>query len=91
MGFVKNWELFYTDAKGTSTEDDLVDQVEIDVVNKRYDFYEDASYLVTDGYCDDGEPIESTYVSREVFDMLLDALKRNGYKAEIFDGEEDTP
>lgn len=91
MGFVKNWELFYTDAKGTSTEDDLVDQVEIDVANKRYVLLEGVSDLVTDGYCEDGEPIESTYVSRAVFDMLLDALKRSGYKAEIFDGEEDTP
>ena len=79
MFLMKNWELFYTDAKGAKEEDDLVDQVSIDTVNKRYVLDEGVSDMLTDGYDEENEPIYSKYVSREVFAMLVDALKRNGY------------
>ena len=31
-----NWERFYTDAKGYSEEDMMVDQIEIDIKNNRF-------------------------------------------------------
>ena len=85
MFLMKNWELFYTHAKGVKEEDNLVDQVSIDTVNKRYVLDEGVSDMLTDGYDEENEPIYSTYVSREVFAMLVDALKRNGYKSIIFE------
>ena len=75
----KNWEMFYTKSKIQNKEENLVDQVSIDVVNKRYLVDESADWLVTDGYDDEGAEICSTYVSREVFDIILQGLKLNNY------------
>ena len=79
----KNWEMFFTESKIQNKEEDLVDQVSIDVVNKRYLVDESADLLVTDGCDEEGTEFYSTYVSREIFDIILQGLKLNGYK-EIF-------
>ena len=76
----KNWEMFYTDAKVQDDDESLVDQVSIDVVNKRYLVDESVDLLVTDGCDEEGVEICSTYVSREIFDIILQGLKLNGYK-----------
>ena len=61
------WEMFYTNSKN---DEDLVDQISIDVRNKRYVLDTDAPDMVTDGYDENDEPIESNYVSRFVFDII---------------------
>lgn len=75
-----NWERFYTDAKGYSEEDMMVDQVEIDIKNNRFILVENADFAITDGEDENGEVLYSCYVSREMFDLLVDALKAKGLK-----------
>lgn len=75
-----DWEMFYTESKLKNKEEDLVDQISIDSVNKVYIFYQDADYLITDGYDEYDNPICSSYVSREIFDIILNGLKLKGYK-----------
>ena len=76
----KNWEMFFTESKIQNKEKDLVDQVSIDVVNKRYLVDESVDLLVTDGCDEEGTEIYSTYVSKEIFDIILQGLKLKGYK-----------
>ena len=78
MFLVKDWEMFYTDLK--SGDDDFVDQISIDIVNKRFILDERVSFMATDGYDVMGEIIASIYVKREIFDILLAGLIENGYK-----------
>ena len=73
---VSDYELFYTESK---IDKELVDQVEINEKNKTYFYYVNVSYLCTDGYTEDGEPKESFYVSRYVFDCIIAGLKSNGF------------
>ncbi|MBQ7798431.1 MAG: hypothetical protein IJ371_04840 [Clostridia bacterium] len=79
MFLVKNWEMFYTIARQTGDED-LVDQVSIDVVNKRYLLDINVSDIMTDGYDDEMNEINSVYVSRFVFDLIIEGLNRQGFK-----------
>ena len=74
------WERFYTDAKGYAEEDMMVDQVEIDIKNNRFILVENADFAITDGQDDNGDEMYSCYVSREMFDLLVDALKAKGLK-----------
>lgn len=77
--FIKRWERFYTDAKQQSKESLLVDQIAIDVNNKVYFVCEDADIMITDGYDEYDNEICSFYVSREIFDIILNGLKAKGY------------
>lgn len=84
MSLIKKWEMFYTDSK---KDTELVDQISIDTRNKRYilDINEDS--IITDGYYEDDTPIESFYVSRYIFDIIVSGVKANGFIKYI---EEDT-
>ena len=75
----QEWERFYTDAKGQD-EESFVDQISIDVINKVYVIDEEVDIAETDGEDKDGDEIYSFYVSREVFDILLQGLKLNEYR-----------
>lgn len=75
---VTEWELFYTTSE--KDEDYLVNQICIDAVNKRYILETDVSCYVTDGFDECGNEIFSTYVSKEVFDILVKSVKENGFK-----------
>ena len=79
MFLVKDWEMFYTDLK-SGDDDDFVDQISIDIVNKRFILDERVSFMATDGYDVTGEEIASIYLKREIFDVLLAGLIDNGYK-----------
>jgi len=81
MFLVKDWEMFYTDSKNN---EDLVDQVSIDKANKRYVLDIDADILVTDGYDEEMNEVESFYVSRFIFDIIIDALKQKGFKQQVW-------
>ena len=75
-----NWERFYTDAKGYSEEDMMVDQIEIDIKNNRFVVISAADFAITDGEDDNGDEQYSSYISREMFDLLVEALKAKGLK-----------
>ena len=74
----QEWERFYTDAK-EQNEEGFVDQISIDVINKVYSLGEKVDIADTDGEDEDGNEIYSFYVSRGVFDIILEGLKAKGY------------
>ena len=78
MSYANEWERFYTDSK--TGDEWLVDQIEIDVKNKRYILSIDANELITDGYDEEGEPISSYYVSRFMFDLLVSGVIAKGFQ-----------
>ena len=80
MFLAKDWEMFYTDSHKSSKEKYLVDQISIDKVNKRYILDIDANDLVTDGYDSEMNEINSNYVSRLVFDIIVQGIKERGFK-----------
>ena len=75
MALFKNGDSFYTDAKGYG-----VDILSIDIEHKQFYLYKNASEIDTDGCDEFGEEYDSSYVSRAVFDMLLEAVKLHGYQ-----------
>ena len=78
MIVTKEWEMFYTDSK---KDEDNVDQISIDIRNKRFVLDIDADMLVTDGYWDDGKTeVVSHYVSRLMFDLIVESLIARGFK-----------
>ena len=83
---MKDIEIFYTCANGYTIDDEcsLVDQVEIDVENKCYALYLNADYEITDGYDKYDTPINSWYVSRTIFDIIVKGVVDKGFtKKEI--------
>ncbi len=77
MKFTK-WEMFYTDSK---KNEDLVDQISIDVKNKRYILDVNLEYWMTEGYDEqENDVVGIGYVSRFVFDIILKAIKDMGFK-----------
>lgn len=85
MFLVKDWEVFHTNAINATEDSYLVDQISIDRVNKRYVIDIGASDLATDGYDEAGDPVNSTHVSRLVFDIIVEGLKQRGFKSVTFD------
>ena len=82
-----HWEMFYTDSQ--LDNEDLVDQISIDTANKRYILDIDAIDMVTDGYDENNEPIYSTYVSRTVFDIIVEGIKRQNYVRYVSENNKD--
>lgn len=79
--------MFYTDSQ--LDNEDLVDQISIDTANKRYILDIDAIDMVTDGYDENNEPIYSTYVSRTVFDIIVEGIKRQNYVRYVSENNKD--
>ena len=76
----KEWERFYTTAADATDEKDLVDQVSVDSENHCYVLEIGVGAYVTDGYDERGEERYSHYVSRSVFDIIVEGLDRHGYQ-----------
>ncbi|MBP3432009.1 MAG: hypothetical protein J6K39_04070 [Clostridia bacterium] len=57
----------------------MVDQISIEVKNKRFILDIGAEVWVTDGYDEEDAPVESMYVSRFIFDLIIEALKRKEF------------
>lgn len=71
------WEMFYTDSLN---DEDLVDQICIDASSKRYILDIDEHYMITEGYDMDENPVfESTYVSRNIFNIIVEGIKTQKY------------
>ena len=84
MFLVKDWEMFYTDTIGRKDEF-VVDQVSIDVANKRFVLDIGADGIVTDGYDEEMNEVGSNYVSRFVFDLIIEGLRQKGFKEVVWD------
>lgn len=72
MFLAKEWEMFYTDSIEGK---DLVNQISIDAINKRYILDLGVSHLATDGFDDEGNLVCSIYVSPLVFDIIVSGVK----------------
>ena len=72
MKKVNNWEMFYTTS---NNNEDLVDQISIDVQNKRYILDIDADIYVTDSVDENDNYTFSKDVSRFIFDLILKSIK----------------
>ena len=84
MFLATDWEMFYTHAAGAPKDSDLVDQVSIDETNKRYILDINAMDLITEGIDQKGNEINSFYVSRLVFDIIIEGLEQRGFKRVTF-------
>ena len=73
----EEWELFYTNS---DKDDDYVNQICIDVARKRYILELDADHRVTDGFDEFGNEIYSYYVSKEIFNIIVNGVKESGFK-----------
>ena len=76
----KNCERFYTAAVGSNEDEDLVDQVSIDEVNKEYLLETGDSFQITDEFLQGGFELRSLDVSRLVFDIIVQGIKERGFK-----------
>ena len=71
-----DWEIFYTDSK---VNDYLIEYIKIDVENKRYAVSQNKKDYITGGCDIFGNQICSSYVSREVFKLLIKGIKASNY------------
>lgn len=86
FSFGMRWEMFYT----TSLNDEeLVDQICIDGKSKRYILDIDANDMITDGYDSDDNSIDSTYVSRTIFDIIVEGIKKQNFVEYISNNSND--
>jgi hypothetical protein len=81
-GFMEDkWEMFYTHTAGGKRDDySYVDMLSINMTNKRYILDVHTDIRNTDGENEDGTCDECYYISRGIFDILLDGLKQRGFK-----------
>ncbi|HHW89473.1 MAG TPA: hypothetical protein GX745_01015 [Clostridiales bacterium] len=82
----KDWEMFYTTSK--ADKDKLVDQISIDKINKRYILDTDVREVLS-GSEESHELIFSCFVSRLVFDCILEGLKKRGFVEYAIKAEQD--
>ena len=68
--------MFYTISKNN---EDLVDQISIDAHNKRFILDIDAQIWITDSVDENENDCGSTYVSRFIFDLILNSIKEKGF------------
>jgi hypothetical protein len=74
-----NWEMIYTEAD--SDDEFLVDNLTIDMENKRYILDISVDGCITDSIDENGEPYGcSSYVSKKLFNFVLQALKDANFK-----------
>ena len=80
----KECEIFYTVSRTATDEDCLVDQVSIDKDNKEFYLQKNEDINITDGYLPGGFEINSIYVSRLIFDIIVEGVKKSGFKEAIY-------
>ena len=66
------WTRFYTESK---TNQELVDQIEIDIKNQTYRLFLDQNQMITDGFDEWDREITSHYVDRFIFDCIVKGVK----------------
>ncbi len=86
MSMYDGWEEFYTVSK---VDEDLVDKLSVNTKKKRYTLYENIDSINTDWVDENDNYYNSTYVSREIFDIMLAGIKEKKYIRLIEEVEED--
>ena len=81
---IMNCENFYTTSLEATEENDTVDQIMIDHEIKEYFLQKNCDDHITDGYSSMGKEFISFPVSRFVFDIILDGVKKSGFTAAIY-------
>lgn len=81
---IKDSEMFYTCSPESTDEELFVDQISIDKESKEYFLQKNVPEHITNGYLPGGFEINSFYVSRFVFDIILDGVKRSEFKEAIY-------
>lgn len=76
MKQIVEWEMFYTASKNN---EDLVDQISIDVRNRRFVLDIDADDLITESVDENDNYTFSKDVSRFIFDLILKSIKELGF------------
>lgn len=76
----KNCEMFYTKVLGSNEDESIVDQISIDEVNKKYLLETGDSFQITDGILPGGYELNSIYVSKLIFDIIVQGIKERGFK-----------
>ena len=81
MNMYKKWECFYCDNSESSENEypEYVDVISIDIENKKYVLDIHCDERTINGDCEDDIEIIPSYVSREVFDMILVGMKEKDY------------
>lgn len=77
MFFVDNWTVFRANS---NKSEKCLDQISIDELNKRFILDIGAVDYLTDNYEDWYQLRDSSYVSRFVFDLILEGLKKKDLK-----------
>ena len=72
MNLDDGWEKFYTDSK---IKKDRVDEISIDIKNRRYILYLNEDITITDGE----DSVEASYVSRFIFEIILNGITNLGF------------
>ncbi len=85
MSFIDEWDIYYTD---NEQDEDMVDIIYIHKNNKEYYVHENAFDYEIDGCDEDMNELNSTYVSRFVYNTLLDQCKRAYKLSTYFDQQE---
>ncbi len=86
MSMYDGWEEFYTVSQ---VDEDLVDKLSVNTKKKRYTLYENIDSINTDWVDENDNYYNSTYVSREIFDIMLAGIKEKKYVRLIEEVEED--
>ena len=68
----ENWENFYTEGNSEET----INNISINVGTMEYELCKEIDQMTVDG----DDSIISHYVSPELFELLVNAVKENGYK-----------
>ena len=76
MRITAKWEMFYTNSKN---DEDFIDQISIDVNNKRYILDLDADPIITESVDEEDNYINSIEVSRFIFDLIVKSIKEMGF------------
>ncbi len=84
MLLIKKCEIFYTNSSETTEEERLVDQISIDKDSKEYLLQKNEDERITDGCLPGGYEINSIYVSRFIFDIIVEGVKQSGFKEAIY-------
>ena len=76
MKKIDKWEMFYTKSNNSA---DFIDQISIDVENKRYILDLDADIAVTDSVDEEDNYTNSIEVGRFIFDLIIKSIKEMGF------------
>lgn len=78
-----NWELFCCEIKNPKDDDEryqYVDMLSVDSKHKRYILDVHCDERITDSYDENEVSVNCSNLSRDLFYILLDGLKRSGYE-----------